>query len=61
MLDSVKDEWLSARISKEFPALDPEKITVIKAVNNPYLEGKNSGTYGCFRAKDRSGCSEAGL
>lgn len=41
MLKSVKDEWLSARILKDMPNFDPRKVTIIKAVKNGSLEGKN--------------------
>lgn len=40
MLKAVKDDWLSARIVKEFPKLNPERTTVLKAVKNESLEGK---------------------
>lgn len=41
MLKSVKDDWLAARIVKEFPKLNPERTTVLKAVKNEALEGRN--------------------
>lgn len=41
MAKSVKDDWLSKRIVKEFPKLNPERTTVLKAVKNESLEGKN--------------------
>lgn len=41
MLNSVKDDWLTTRIMKEMPKFDPVKVTVLKAVKNESLEGKN--------------------
>lgn len=41
MLHSVKDEWLSSRIMKDLPKLDPEKVRILKAVKNESLEGKS--------------------
>lgn len=41
MLSSIKDEWLSSKIIKDFQNFDPEKVQIIKAVKNESLEGKS--------------------